>query len=427
MQKYPFFDMMAPQKLTGSDGKRVPIAPVWFAWSKRRTFQGGVKMFPQGINGEGLPVPADTLNTWMGFGTAPAEADGSDWPTIREYLRDIVCAGDAQLYAWLLNWLAHAVQRPHEKPGTALILKGPQGAGKTTLTDLLRAIFHPAHVVSADRPEALLGKFNAHLREAIAVVADEAVFAGDPAANNRLKALVTDGTITIEQKGLDSYTVPSHHRLIMTSNEDHVVRAETDARRWAVFDVSGERVGDAAYFRALYGVLKPDHPEMRALLRDLAAMTVDGDAVRRAPTTGGLIGQIVQSQPAPQQWLYEALRDSLPASKPVTPQSAADTVPYCPEFGGGDGEWPAYATREALTQSFERWTLGRRFLRGNSTNALGNLLKMFGPAVQVRCADGSRRRVVKLGTLAQAREAFAATFLRGVSDASVWGEPDEAA
>ncbi len=52
---------------------------------------------------------------------------------------------------------------------------------------------------------------------------------------------------------------------------------------------------------------------------------------------------------------------------------------------------------------------------------------MFGPAVQCGCADGSRRRVVKLGTLAQAREAFAATFLRGASDASVWGEPDEVA
>ncbi|RTL21773.1 MAG: hypothetical protein EKK52_07785 [Burkholderiales bacterium] len=424
MQKHPFFDMMAPRKITGSDGRRVPIAPVWFGWSGRRTYLGGVKMLPQGIHGDGLSVPADTLNTWMGFVTVPAEADGSDWPTIREYLRDILCAGDRSLYAWLMNWLAHAVQFPHEKPGTALILKGPQGAGKTTLTDLLRAIFHSAHIVSADRPEALLGKFNAHLREALIVIADEAVFAGDPAANNRLKAFVTDSTITVEQKGLDSYAVPSFHRLIMTSNEEHVVRAETDARRWAVLDVSGKRVGDAAYFRELYGALKPNHPEMRAFLRDIAGIPVDRDAVRRAPTTAGLIGQIVQSQPAPQQWLYETLRDALPASRSVTPQSAADAVPFCAEFGGGDGEWPGYATREALTQSFERWAAGRRYLRGVSTNALGNLLKMFGPAVQVRGADSSRRRVVKLGTLTEARNAFATAYLRGVSDASVWGDSD---
>ncbi len=96
----------------------------------------------------------------------------------------------------------------------------------------------------------------------------------------------------------------------MTSNEDHVVRAETDARRWAVFDVSGERVGDAAYFRALYGVLQSNHPEMRALLRDPRGDDGRRRCGRRAPTTGGLIGQIVQSHPAPQQWLYEALRDS---------------------------------------------------------------------------------------------------------------------
>lgn len=427
MSKQAFFDLMAPQKLVGSDGRRVPIAPAWFGWSLRRTFLGGVRMLPQGINGEGLAVPADTLNTWMGFVSSPAEADGSGWATIRAYLLDLVCAGDRQLCAWLLNWLAHLVQFPHEKPGTALILKGPQGAGKTTLTDLLRAVFHPAHVVSADRPDALLGKFNAHLREALVVIADEAVFAGDPAANNRLKAFVTDGTITVEQKGIDSASVPSFHRLVMTSNEDHVIRAETDARRWAVFDVSGARVGDAAYFRGLHAVLRPDHAEVRAFLRDLAGMTVDRDGVRRAPTTGGLIGQIVQSLPAPQQWLYETLRDALPAAKPVTPQNAATAVPHDPDFRGGGGEWHTYATREALTQSFDKWTAGRRYLRGVSTNALGNLLKLFGPAVQVRGADGSRRRVVRLGTLAEARAAFAASYLRGVSDASVWGVEDEAA
>lgn len=427
MPKHPFFDLMAPQKIQGSDGRRVPIAPVWFGWSKRRTFLGGVRMLPQGINGEGLPVPADTLNTWMGFVSLPAEINGPEWATIGAYLLELVCAGDRQLYAWLMNWLGHLVQFPHVKPGTALILKGPQGAGKTTLTDVLRAIFHSAHVVSADRPEALLGKFNAHLREALVVVADEAVFAGDPAANNRLKAFVTDSTITVEQKGIDSVSVPSFHRLVMTSNEDHVIRAETDARRWAVFDVSGGRVGDALYFRALYAVLKPNHPEVRAFLRDLATMAVDHDAVRRAPTTGGLIEQIVQSLPAPQQWLFETLRDVLPATKPVTLQAAAAAVPYDPDFGDGGGVWPAYATREALTQSFERWTAGRRYLRGVSTNALGNMLKLFGPAVQVRGADGGRRRVVKLGSLIEARAAFAAAYLRGVNGPTVWGIDDESA
>ena len=425
--KQTFYDRVAPQKLTGSDGRRVPIGPVWFTWSKRRSFLGGVKMFPQGINGAGLPVPADTLNTWMGLITVPADADGSDWPTIRDYLREILCADSEQACAWVLNWIAHAVQFPHEKPGTALILRGPQGAGKTTLTALFRALFHSAHVVSADRPDALLGRFNTHLREALIVVADEAVFAGDPTANNRLKALVTDEAMTIEQKGIDGYEVESFHRFIMTSNEDHVLHVETDARRWMVLDVSGRRVGDGAYFRDLRTVLKPDHPEMRAFLRDLAAMPVDRDAVRKAPTTGGLIEQIVQSLPAPQQWIYETLRDAATASKPLTSKTAAEMLPYCPDFGDGDAEWPTYATKEALLQSYGRWKAGRRYLRGDNPKALAKLLEMFGPASQVGSANGSRRRVVNLGTLAEARAAFATAYLRGTDDASVWGAPDQSA
>ncbi|ACL63358.1 DUF5906 domain-containing protein [Methylobacterium nodulans] len=426
MTKTAFMDLEAPNKITGPDARRHPIAPAWFGWSGRRTYPEGVAMWPQGVTGEGLPVPEGALNTWQGFVSTPAAA-GSDWPTIRAYLRDVICAGDQSLFAWLMNWLAHAAQRPHEKPGTAPIFKGPQGSGKTTFTNLLRAIFHPAHVVSAERPEALLGKHNAHLREALFVMADEAVFAGDPAANNRLKAMVTDATLTIEPKGIDAVSVPSFHRFVMTSNEDHVIRAEADARRWAVFDVSGEQVGNVAYFRELYAVLKPETPEVRAFLRDLAVMEIDEAAVRRAPTTSALVGQIVQSLPAPQQWLYELLRGCLPASKPLTAREAATAIPYHPEFEDGDGEWPEFATKEALSASFKAWTTGRPYLRGAGTNAFGKLLTIFGPPTQVTFSDDSRRRVVCLGTLDAARAAFAAAYLRGVNDASVWGrgEGDE--
>lgn len=424
MSKSAFLDLEAHNKITGPGGRRVPVAPIWFGWSGRRTYDEGVALYPQGIGGHGAAVPPGAFNTWQGFVSDPAPA-GVDWPTIREYIHEVLCAGDERLSAWVTNWFAQAVQYPHEKPGTALILKGAQGSGKTTLTNLLRAIFHATHVISADRPEALLGKHNAHLRDAVFVVADEAVFAGDPAANNRLKAFVTDPMVTVEPKGIDSVSVPSFHRLVMTTNEDHVIRAETDARRWVLLEVSDAKVGDAAYFNTLYAVLKPSHPEVRAFLRDLAAMPVDHDAVRRAPTTVGLIGQVIQSLPAPLQWLYEMLRDALPAEKLLTPQSAAATVPYESDFGRGPGEWPAYATREALTQSFDRWAAGRRYLRGNSINALGNALKLFGPAMQVKGADGVRRRVVRLGTLAEARAAFAGAHLRGVNDVSVWGAEDE--
>lgn len=424
MSKSAFFDLEAHNKITGPGGRRVPIAPIWFGWGGRRTYDEGIALYPQGIGGHGAAVPPGAFNTWQGFVSDPAPI-GTDWPTIREYIHEVLCAGDERLSAWVTNWFAQAVQYPHEKPGTALILKGAQGSGKTTLTNLLRAIFHASHIISADRPEALLGKHNAHLRDAVFVVADEAVFAGDPAANNRLKAFVTDHMVTVEPKGIDSVSVPSFHRLVMTTNEDHVIRAETDARRWVVLEVSDAKVGDAAYFNTLYAVLMPGHPEVRAFLRDLAAMPVDHDAVRRAPTTGGLIWQVIQSLPAPLQWLYEMLRDALPAEKPLTRQSAATTVPYEADFARGAGEWPAYATREALIQSFDRWAAGRRYLRGNSTNALGNALKLFGPAMQVKGSDGVRRRVVRLGTLAEARAAFAKAHLRGANDASVWGAEDE--
>src|SRR4051812_32509030 len=84
------------------------------------------------------PVSDDVVNLWSGFAVEPAQGDVAPF---LEFVRDAICAGSADLFDFALAWLTHLVQRPSEKPGTALVLRGAQGTGKSTFADMIAGLF----------------------------------------------------------------------------------------------------------------------------------------------------------------------------------------------------------------------------------------------------------------------------------------------
>lgn len=47
-----------------------------------------------------------------------------------EHAYENICQGNRQLFQWLIGWVAHIIQKPWEKPQTALVLRGGKGTGK---------------------------------------------------------------------------------------------------------------------------------------------------------------------------------------------------------------------------------------------------------------------------------------------------------
>jgi hypothetical protein len=47
-----------------------------------------------------------------------------NWSNIRDHILDVIADGDREKSEYILDWCAHMVQRPWEKPGVALVLKG---------------------------------------------------------------------------------------------------------------------------------------------------------------------------------------------------------------------------------------------------------------------------------------------------------------
>ena len=92
------------------------------------------------------------------------------------------------------------LQKPEEKPMVAVILLGGQGIGKGAFYTLIRVIW-PYTMRQVQSIEEVTGSFTAAaLEQSLGVWMDEALFSGYKKSSDRLKALITEDRITIEEK-----------------------------------------------------------------------------------------------------------------------------------------------------------------------------------------------------------------------------------
>ena len=161
---------------------------------------------------------------------------------------------------------------------------------------------HSRHVSSAKH---LAGNFNAHLRDTCFLFGDECYWPGDKQAEGTLKRLLTEPTLLIEAKGRDAVTVPNHLHVLLLSNEDWVVPAGENERRFFMSHVSEAKMQNEHWFKAIDDQLKSGGYE--AMLFDLMNYKLDDWHPRRVPQANGLVSQQARSLPALDSWWVELL------------------------------------------------------------------------------------------------------------------------
>jgi hypothetical protein len=187
------------------------------------------------------------LNLWTGYGCRPVAGNCNLYLA---HLRDNVCSGVEEHFEYLLNWMAYAVQYPGRPGEVAVVMRGKEGVDKGVAAWEFGCLFGP-HYRHIFQSGHLTGHFNAHLQQCSVLFADEAFFAGDRSHESILKALITEETLMIEPKGVDTFPVRNCLHLIMSSNNEWVIRAGADARRYFVLTVSDAHKQDHSYFAAI--------------------------------------------------------------------------------------------------------------------------------------------------------------------------------
>ncbi|WP_330084334.1 primase-helicase family protein [Methylocystis iwaonis] len=288
----------------------VSVAPYWLKHARRRTYDG-IEFFPDPNN---APGTKGYFNLWRGFSVSPdretpAKERWKKYFTFQDHVKANICDSDYQIYRWVWHWFAHLIQRPRERIGTAIVLRGKMGTGKTVVGDVIGSLF-ASHYFLVDDPRYLVGQFNAHMGSCILLQVDEGIWAGDKAAEGRLKGLVTAPKQMIEAKGVDPIRLDNYVRLLFSSNESWVVPAGMDERRFACFDVADHWKEDHGRFAKLYAELNDGGRE--ALLADLLEVDLDApDApnLRVIPKTGALLEQKIRSLDPIAAWWLQRLED----------------------------------------------------------------------------------------------------------------------
>jgi len=283
------------QKPTDNGGTKIikkPVAQIWLQHEKRREYENVV--FKIGSKTTGY-------NLWRGFGGPPA-VEGS-WKWIEYHIKEIVCGNNPLTYEYQIQWLAHLIQKPWEKPGVAIVMRGLRGVGKGTFAnDIVRPLVGNRSFIGVEKPEHLTGRFNQHLAHAVVVFADEAFFAGDIRSQKAINNFITEPRILLEPKGIDVFEVDSYHRVIMASNADWIINAGKNERRFLLLDISSKHMQDPKYFTPLVENIKIELPAFRYYLEHLDISQFDP---RNAPKTQALQEQIAFSGDIFERWCQE--------------------------------------------------------------------------------------------------------------------------
>lgn len=364
--KRRIFDRMAFQDLKNlysndwvevgeADGKpiRKSSAVIWLSHPKRRQFIHGVTFDPSMKNDE-----PGVLNLWEGYAIKPAPGD---WKLMQSHILAIICKGNQGHYEYLLSWMARMLQNPAEQGEVAVVMKGREGTGKGTLAKaLMRICGH--HGLAISNPKHLVGNFNAHLRDVVFLFADEAFFAGDRSHVGVLKSIITEEYLTVEAKYSNAQQMPNFLHVMMASNEDWVVPASLEARRFMVLEVDDAAKGCHSYFDLLNAEM--DGGGLAAMLHDMLARDISGFNVRAVPTTDGLQTQRKLSLGTNEQWWLDCLERGYVFRSKLGLES---------EFS----EWSTRVTTELLFASYLEFARARGERRLLTRETLGKLLVSF--------------------------------------------------
>ena len=338
-----------------SRGEEVGLGSYWLNHPRRAEFDGMV--FSPGEDQPGY------LNLWTGWGVDPVPGACQKY---LDFVFDVIASGHAELFNYIIYWMAHLVQRPQELPETALVFRGREGIGKDTFVRPLRDIVGGEHFLMLSSLNQITGRFSGHLANALLVFCNESVWGGDKSAQGVLKSMITDEVQPIEHKGRDLFMVRSYRRMIFATNENWAVPRGADDRRYVITDVSDSRKGDYEYFKAIRTEMK--NGGTAALFHYLLIVNIEDWHPRQIPEQLQVCGWElkIRSGGSIVQWWFDLLQQGW--VKKLDAQYGDEEVLL----------WPKDLITTELQQSYLAWCMAYKITHPEVSSVIGHQIKDWG-------------------------------------------------
>ena len=169
------------------------------------------------------------------------EYDESIIDDFKKLTLEAICDEDESIYDYLIKLISWWFKHPGEKAGAAIVMKGTQGAGKNTFTDILCELFAGYSATITEMNE-LVGTFNSVIENCMLIVCNELrnMSNGYVANIDALKAIITDPTIRINEKNQPRRTADNVANFIFISNNSKPLIIPPNDRRYLVLDVNAK-------------------------------------------------------------------------------------------------------------------------------------------------------------------------------------------
>ena len=210
-----------------------------------------------GVYPTGLTCPENIFNMWRPF-EMEYITEWEDRPDevafILNHIR-ILCKNDDIVTDYFIKWIAQMVQYPAVKTICPTFIS-KEGAGKTTLIVLFEKMLGSSKVFETTNPlRDIWGDFNGQMANNFLINLNELSKKDTLECQGKIKGLITEPTMTINNKGMNQYKIQSYHRFIITTNNEDPITTKKDDRRNLIIKCSDELKGNFEYFKKFYGFL----------------------------------------------------------------------------------------------------------------------------------------------------------------------------
>jgi putative DNA primase/helicase len=191
--------------------------------------------------------PAIKCNIWRGWETAPKPGECT---RLLDLLR-VLCGNEHnedELYHWVLRWLAYPLQHPGTKMQTAILMHGPEGAGKNLFFEQIRQIY--GRYGAQFGQTQLEDKYNGWASGMLFGIGNEVLTRADVYnLQGKLKQMVTDEVWTIRELYTPSRQEHNRCNFVFFSNRVDIAKLDPDDRRYCVIYTPGAM--SASFYQAV--------------------------------------------------------------------------------------------------------------------------------------------------------------------------------
>jgi hypothetical protein len=167
----------------------------------------------------------------------------------------ILCGNNEIVSDYFIKWIAQMIQYPEVKTICPTLIS-KEGAGKGTLLLLIEKMIGSNKFFETTDPlRDVWGNFNGRMSNKFLVNLNEMSKKDTLECQGKIKGLITDGKLTINNKGMNQYEIQSYHRFIITTNNEDPITTKSDDRRNLVIRTSDELKGNDEYFKKFYKMM----------------------------------------------------------------------------------------------------------------------------------------------------------------------------